>query len=308
MRACPERLTVGKESNGSLLFFILLLLTCQLAYPQAAGSSAAESRIAAPPPSFHLPENQKLVYSVEWHMLNAGMATILITHSNSGEHLRSTADTSGMTNKIYPVHDTFDAEIDPRSFCTHSIEKHNEEGSRRLDRKVRFDYQAAKSQVDDYDLKAGKQKHAKYDIPTCVSDVVTGFFYASSLDLASKSTYMFPINDGGKTTDVRIEVEGRTKIKVPAGEFESIRVKAEPVSGPMKGKGVLWVWFSDDAKRIPVQMKSKLGFATLLFQLQRIDTQGHQPTWELPGRSDALASIDRGTNGGAVGQRGRAAL
>jgi hypothetical protein len=46
---------------------------------------------------------------------------------------------------------------------------------------------------------------------------------------------------------------------------------AEPLSGPMKGKGVLWAWFTDDAHHLPVQMKSKLGFATLLFQLQRIE-------------------------------------
>jgi hypothetical protein len=60
-------------------------------------------------------------------------------------------------------------------------------------------------------------------------------------------------------------------VKGPAGEFQTLRVMAEPLSGPMKGKGVLWAWYSDDARRVPVQMKSKLGFATLLFQLQRIE-------------------------------------
>jgi hypothetical protein len=50
-----------------------------------------------------------------------------------------------------------------------------------------------------------------------------------------------------------------------------VRVKAEPVSGPLKRKGVLWVWFTDDARHIPLQLKSKLGLATLLFQLQRFD-------------------------------------
>jgi hypothetical protein len=39
----------------------------------------------------------------------------------------------------------------------------------------------------------------------------------------------------------------------------------------MKGKGVLWAWYTDGARRVPVQMKSKLGFATLLFQLQRVE-------------------------------------
>jgi hypothetical protein len=206
-------------------------------------------------------------------MLNAGTTTILIEHSTSGEHLHSTADTSGMTNKLYPVHDTFDAEIDPRTFCTQTVIRHAEEGSRRLDRKIRFNYQTAKSEVDDVDLKADKKKHSEFDIPPCVSDVVSGFFYASSLNLAPGLSETFPVNDGGKTTDVKINVEDRAKIKVPSGEFQTLRVKAEPITGPLKGKGQLWVWFTDDDRHIPVQMKSKLGFATLLFQLQRIEPQ-----------------------------------
>jgi hypothetical protein len=208
-------------------------------------------------------------------MLNAGTATIFIATTKTGAHLHSAADTAGMTNKLYPVHDTFDAEINPHTFCTQWISKHSEEGSRRLDRKIHFDYSSAKSHVDDYDLKAGKAKHADLDIPPCVTDVVSGFFYASSLRLAPGSSETFPINDGGKTTHVQIDVEGRNRIKVPAGQFNCIRVKAEPIAGPMKGKGMLWVWFSDDGKRLPVQMKSKLGFATLLFQLQRIEAQPH---------------------------------
>jgi hypothetical protein len=254
-----------------LLIFFLVLHSSGVRAQMPAG----QSRILPPPPSFHVPENQKLIYSVEWHMLNAGTTTILVQPTATGEHLHSTADTAGMTNKIYPVHDIFDAYFNPRTFCTQSISKHSEEGSRRLDRKVGFDYAAAKSHVDDYDLKAGKQKRADFDIPSCVTDVVSGFFYASSLRFDSAFSETFPVNDGGKTTDVKINVEGRNRIKVPAGEFDAIRVKAEPINGPLKGKGVLWVWFSDDAKRVPVQMKSKLGFATLLFQLQRIEAQPH---------------------------------
>jgi hypothetical protein len=255
----------------NLLWLLLFLDPHQFAIAQ----TPTNSRILPPPSSFQLPENQKLVYSVQWHLLNAGTTTILIQRSPSGEHLHSTADTSGMTNKIYPVHDTFDAEIDPRTFCTRTVSRHAEEGSRRLDRKIRFDYQAAKVQVDDVDLKADKKKHSELDIPPCVTDVVSGFFYASSLSLAPGFSETFPVNDGGKTSDVKISVEDHSRVKVPSGEFQTIRVKAEPITGPLKGKGQLWVWFTDDDRHIPVQMKSKLGFATLLFQLQRIDPQSH---------------------------------
>ena len=131
--------------------------------------------------------------------------------------------------------------------------------------------------VDEKDLKTSELKHSEFAVPGCVTDVISGFIYASSLPLFTGYTEMFPVNDRGKTTDVRIQVEARERVKVPSGEFATVRVKAEPYSGPMKGKGVLWVWFTDDEKHVPVQMKSKLGFAALLFQLQRIDPQPGGP-------------------------------
>jgi hypothetical protein len=236
-------------------------------------SSSPTSRIIPPSPSYQFANGQKLVYSVEWHMLNAGTATMIIQRSPAGQHLISTADSTGFPNKIFPVHDVFEADVDARSFCTDLITQHAEEGSKRLDRKVLFNYPRAKSEVDEKDLKTGKQKHSEFDIPACVTDVVSGFYYVASLSLAPGFSQTFPVNDHGKTSDVRIDVEARERIKIPSGEFQTVRVRAVPLGGGMLGKGVLWVWFTDDPKHMPVQMKSKLGFATLLFRLQRTETQ-----------------------------------
>ena len=259
----------------SFLFVAVSLCPAQSGLPASVANQA--SRIVPPSPSFHFPDNETLVYSVEWHLLNAGTATVTLKRNGASEHLRSIADTSGVVNKIFAVHDTFDADIETRTFCTQQISKHSQEGARRIDRSVHLNYQTRKSHMEENNLKIGTHRVADYDIPACVTDVVSGFFYAASLDLALGSSQTFPVNDGGKTTDVKIDVEGRNRIKVPYGEFQALRVKAEPVSGPLKGKGVLWVWFTDDARHIPLQLKSKLGFATLLFQLQRVDVpkSGH---------------------------------
>ncbi len=232
-----------------------------------------QSRIVPPSPSYQYPNGQKFVYSVQWHMWNAGTATMLMQRSATGEHLISTANSAGIADKFFPVHDNFEAELDSRTFCTQHVWKHSEEGPRRLERRIQFDYTRLKSEVDDKDLKAGKQRHTESDIPNCLTDVVDGFFYVRSLPLEPGSSQIFPVNDGGKTTDVRIQVEGRDRVKVPSGEFGAVRVKAEPLSGAMQGKGVLWVWFTDDGRHVPVQMKSKLGFATLVFRLERIEQQ-----------------------------------
>jgi hypothetical protein len=212
---------------------------------------------------------EKYVFSVQWHFLNAGTSTVQIQHSGSGALITATAQSAGMPDKLYHVYDTFNAQVDSGTFCTLHISKHNQEGSRSRDYNIVLDYPRRKSEVDEKDLKTSQTKHSEFDIPPCVSDAISGFFYVASLPLTPGFTRTFPISDNGRTTQVQITVESRDKVKGPSGEFQTLRVKAEPISGAMKGKGVLWVWFSDDGRHIPVQMKSKLGFATLLFQLEK---------------------------------------
>ena len=119
-------------------------------------------------------------------------------------------------------------------------------------------------------LKTGETKHVEHDLPGCATDVITGFYYLQSLPLQVGSSYEFPISDG-KTTIVRATVEKREQVKAPAGNFSAVLVTAQAISGPLQGKGKVWVWYSDDASHIPVQMRAKLGWGTLLFRLQRID-------------------------------------
>jgi hypothetical protein len=191
--------------------------------------------------------------------------------SAAGLHVTATADSAGMPDKFFKVHDLFNADVIAKTFCTSVITKHNQEGSRRRDYNIVLDYAHRKSHVDIKDLKTSETKHSEFDIPSCVTDVISGFFYLASLPLASGYSQVFPVNDNGKMTDAKLNVEGRERIKDPAGEFQTLRVKVEPIAGAMKGKGTLWVWFTDDARHAPVQMKSRLGFATFLFQLQKME-------------------------------------
>jgi len=241
------------------------LLKAQIANTKLA--SLPGSRILAPGRSYAF-SSEKYTFSVRWQFFNAGTSSVTMQRSGSDLQVTATADSAGVPDKFFRVHDLFNAEVDPRTFCTLHVTKHNEEGPHKRDFNIVLDYPHAKSRVDALDLKTSETKHSEFDIPSCVTDLVSGFFYVASLPLAPGFSHTFPVNDNGKTIDAGVEVESRETVKGPAGKFETLRVRAEPLSGPMKGKAVLWVWFTDDARRVPVQMKSKLGFATLLFQLQ----------------------------------------
>jgi hypothetical protein len=225
-----------------------------------------------PPPANYLHPNAAYTYSVQWGLLHAGTSTVRVQPSVAGLHVTATADSAGMPDKFFKVHDLFNADVNGRTFCTSLITKHNQEGSRRRDYTILLDYQHGKSRVDIKDLKTSEMKHSEFDIPGCVTDVISGFFYVASLPLVPGYSQTFPVNDNGKMTDAKLDVEAGEHIKTAAGEFQTLRVKVEPIAGAMKGKGTLWVWFTDDSRHAPVQMKSKLGFATFLFQLQKFES------------------------------------
>ncbi len=260
--------------SASKLFIAALcvsLIYAQTPAPTPTISAAPAYAIIPPPPNYRFPDGQIYVYGVEWHLFNAGTARVGLQADGAEQHVTATAVSSGVVNTLYKVNDRFEAFFDPHKFCSLRVLKHSEEGSRAKQSDLRFDYQHAKSVFDEKNLKTNEQRHVENDIPGCVTDVVSGFYYLSSLPLQVGNTTTFALNDGGKTTEVTAHVEAREQVKVPAGTYQTVRVKAEAVSGGMKGKGTVWAWFTDDANHTPVQMRSKLGWGTLLFRLQQIE-------------------------------------
>jgi hypothetical protein len=74
-----------------------------------------------------------------------------------------------------------------------------------------------------------------------------------------------------------VKVHGRERVKTEAGEFDCLVV--EPIlrgPGIFTQKGRITVWLTDDARRMPVQIRSKLKTGTLVGRLEAFD-RGNQP-------------------------------
>jgi len=254
------------------------VLVAQTAPPQARSEEhgavlESESRITPPLPPYSYPNGQTLIYDAEWRLLTAGTATFRMESAGNEERVTATADSTGVFSVLYPVHDRFEAALDARTFCSTRITKHTEEGFRRLDTRIRFDYTRRKSVLQEKNLKTGQSKQDENEIPGCVTDVVSGIFYLGSRLLQVGQTYTFPLNDGGKTNDVRSRVEAREDIKTPAGLFHTLRVQPEATSGVVRTKGRIWIWYSDDVNHTPVQMRARLFWGTLTLRLARIENK-----------------------------------
>ncbi len=244
-------------------------LAVQIASQQTAIGPVAQ--VHPTPETYTFPNGQAFVYEAEWRLWTAGTARITVDQAGDNERIAATADSSGVVSLLYPVHDRFQSVVDRRSFCSISIAKHIEEGFHARETLINFNYTRRRAVLDETNLKNGQAKHEEKEIPGCVTDVIAGIFYVGAQPLLPDANYNFPLNDGGQTVEVRAHVEAREQIKTPAGTFATIRVSPEASSGTLKSRGRVWVWYSDDARRIPVQMRARMFWGTLTLRLARIE-------------------------------------
>jgi uncharacterized protein DUF3108 len=243
---------------------------------QVPAAPAAQSEMVAPsvvPPraDYQFPVGQTYVYGAEWRVFNAGIAALRMEKAGQENRIVATANAAGTISLLYHVQDRLESFFSPSDFCSHNTSRHIEEGFRRVESNITFDYQRGKAVLDHKNIKKKESKHEEHDIPGCVTDMLSSVYYVASLPLLPGKTYSFPINDGGATLTVLVHVEEREQVKTPAGTFKTIRVQPETASGALRDKGKIWVWYSDDAARIPVQMRARMTWGTLTFSLLRVD-------------------------------------
>lgn len=245
----------------------------QVAPANAAPQQGPVKQIVAPGAAYNFPNGQTLHYQAEWRLFSAGSATIRMEPVGREQHIVATADAIGAVGLLYHVQDRIETFVDPKTFCALRLHKHTEEGLRRLETEVTFDQSRNKSVLTEKNLRNNENKRQENETPGCVEDVLSAIYYVASLPLTPGTVHHFPLNDGGKTTEVRVTVEAREDVKTPAGTFKTVRVQPTSESGLIKNRGQMWIWYSDDGAHIPVQVKARLFWGTLAFQLQRIESQ-----------------------------------
>ena len=266
---------------------LLLLMSAPFVVPATSGPTpqTAQHSPAAPPvsdtigpeahiqplrPGFEFPR-QTLRYEAEYRYVTAGLATIRIEREGNQEHIIGTADSTGVVALLFRVQDRFNSYFDAHSLCSNKLVKHTEEGSHWRDTEIIFDYKTHKAVLQEKNLKSGQSKRTENEIPGCVTDVLSGILYVASLPLQPDTTYSLPLNDGGKTVTIHAHVEGKEQVKTPAGTFQTIRVGPEGNYSVLKNRGKITIWYTDDARHLPVQIQARLFWGTLNVYLASID-------------------------------------
>ncbi len=241
-------------------------LLCALACAACAGGQ--QIPLLAPPQSgFGFPQKQTLTYSVDWRVFPAGTAVVHLEQLDDRERITATAETIGAINLLFHVSDHFQSTIDRAKGCTYEFDKQTVEGRRQVNSTLRIDYAGSKSILDEKNVVKNQSKHVESAIPGCMTDLLTGMFYTATQPLVVGQSFVVPLVDAMHNVPVTIKVEGREEIKTTLGTFKTIRVQPTAAAGVVKNRGNIWIWYTDDDRHLPVQMRARLFWGTITFRL-----------------------------------------
>ncbi len=239
-----------------------------------AGLAVAVPAAAQGPKSAPADSSETLSYDVTWSVFNAGKVTATLDQASGtpGDdvHARAVARSQGFASLVFDIQDQFDSTFTSGTVCSHHIVKKVNEGSRHRDFEVAFDPTRKLALLTERDLASPQAppKHAESAIPTCVEDVVSAFYYAHRQPLKVGESFHIPVNDGGKTYDILVEVQAREPVPSGLGSLPAFRLEPRVFGDFYKRKGRMWVWISDDEHRYPLKVKMAISIGAITATLK----------------------------------------
>jgi hypothetical protein len=249
-------------------------LGCALVLAAIAPVSAQQQTPLPPPqPGYVFPAKQTLTYKVDWRVFTAGTAVFHLETQGAQEKVTASADTIGAVNMLFPVEDRYQSAFDPKTGCSTSFNKQIIEGRRKINSELNFNYATGKQAQTEKNMVKGTVRQTEAPIPACVTDSLSAIFYVASQKLADGTSFTFPLGDTLRTVPVTMKVLGHEEIKTPAGTFQTVRVEPTADAGIVKNRGNIIIWYTDDARHTPVQIRAFLFWGTITFHLQSIENK-----------------------------------
>jgi len=248
---------------------IVMFASLMLLLP-AVISSDVRSAIAVSPQVTVLQPNESLTYSVSWsNIFTAGIAVLevgseTLPEGRSALSFVITGHSTGVVEELFHVHDMARSTFDPLIGQSLSYNLKEVYGKKQRRRELTFDtaHGTVISKLNDDATEI-------LPVPVHVLDPLSALYVLRMMDnfTIGKSTVL-SVFESGKNWSVEIQVLGREKVTTPAGEFDAIKLRTYPrYEGVFLNKGVVFLWLSDDDRKIPLLIKSSLKVGSFVLTL-----------------------------------------
>ncbi|MFH1288071.1 MAG: DUF3108 domain-containing protein [bacterium] len=204
---------------------------------------------------------ERMIYALKWNSIRVGANIVELEgiekiKTNDTYHVVSQTYTQGIVNIFFRVKDRVETFIDTETYCPLLYKKDIREGNYR--RKAVYEFNHNDGTVDTLD--------GRYAIPKGVQDPLSILAYFRSLDIKVGDTINTEYFSGSETRNLWIKVIKKEIVNTPLGDFNTNVVSfsvGKQERSYLKTQVNLWVWFTDDDKKIPIFAKCNTSFGVI---------------------------------------------
>jgi hypothetical protein len=240
------------------------MLTLLCALPAGGTPARAQEAVAAvlPAPDRPFEIGEKLTYAVRVGPLGKGTAVAELRNVETvrGKRVYHSVFTLTGSMLFFKVRDHYESWFDPNTLVSLRYHQDIDQGPYERDRKFEI-----------FPERGVYKENDKPEVPTVELPLDDGAFlyFLRTIPLEVGESYTWNRYFKPDRNPVSVKVVRRERIRVPAGEFDAIVLQPK-----IKAKGIFAeganaeVWLADDDGRLMLQMKTKLPFGHVQFQLR----------------------------------------
>ena len=212
----------------------------------------------SPASGFKVPE--RLVFDLTWAGIKAGTATLEVKREENRTRIVSTARSADWVSVFYTVDDMIETILSgpqPESAVgtPQNYRIRIREGRHRRNKEVLFDGPNHRAFFTDHI--SGEKKDLTIGENTF--DPLSSFYYIRTLRAEVGKSLHVDVLDNKKLWNVEVQVIRKERISTKLGDFDTIVIKPLMKSeGIFNRKGDMFIWLTDDEKRLPVKMQTRV--------------------------------------------------
>ena len=221
-------------------------------------------------------KDEELVYTVKWsNFINAGNARLVFSPGLYKDDqpvftARAVARSAKWMKVLgIDVEDRIETYFDPNFRFSYFFHADIKETDYTKTKTITFDWD---NRLVEYIRR--QEKPAYFNLDDNTHDVLSALYYVRTLPLKAGESFFINVFDDGKEYLLEIKVLTREELNIQEELIPALKSKILlKTDGIFNRKGDVYVWFSDDSKKIPIQMRCDifLGF----FHVELVNARAH---------------------------------
>lgn len=221
--------------------------------PQAAANGVMNARFGA---------GETLDYNLTWLRITGGTARMTIqSHGDDSFRITSVARSTPSFSRFFKVRDEIETTVARSDFSTTRYVKRLDEDGDTIEEVT---------VIEDGVATRTRKKVKRVRVPRPVYDPISVIYLLRTRDLTPGKVHDFELIADGKLYVVHARAVRREKVQTPAGTFDCVRVEPQMISGGVEREERMFIWYTDDERKLPVRIRTEVKFGAVTANLRGV--------------------------------------